>query len=75
MVTGHFLASLFCLLLIGMLPDILGFGPEEAMYILVRVDEGHLQFRMFGKALGNASQKSTYSLADEFAHKSRMYWT
>src|SRR5438094_3354782 len=52
----------------------IGFGPDQAMYILVRVDEAH-PVSDVRQGLRQRLPEVDVLTRDEFAHKSRMYWT
>ena len=50
------------------------FGPEQAMYILVRTDKGY-PLSEVQQTLKKRLPEVDVLTQDEFAHKSRMYWT
>ena len=50
------------------------FGPDQAMYILVRVDRGY-SLSQIQQSLKQRLPEVDVMTQEEFAHKSRMYWT
>jgi putative ABC transport system permease protein len=50
------------------------FGPERAMYILLRIDKGY-PVSQVQETLKKRLPEVDVLTQDEFAHKSRMYWT
>jgi putative ABC transport system permease protein len=52
----------------------IGFGPDEGMYILVRVDRGY-SVSDVQHSLARRLPEVDVLTRQEFAHKSRMYWT
>jgi putative ABC transport system permease protein len=52
----------------------MGFGPEEAMYVLLRVDRGY-STSVVQQSLRQRLPDVDVLTRDEFASKSRMYWT
>jgi putative ABC transport system permease protein len=52
----------------------MGFGPEEAMYVLLRVDRGYLTSDV-QQNLRQRLPEVDVLTRDEFARKSRTYWT
>jgi putative ABC transport system permease protein len=50
------------------------FGPDEAMYILLRIDKGY-SLSEVQQTLKQRLPEVDVLTHDEFAHKSRMYWT
>src|SRR5947209_15907349 len=51
----------------------MGFGPEEAMYVLLRVDGGYSTSDV-QQSLRQRLPEVDVLTRDQFAHKSRMYW-
>src|SRR5256885_11618636 len=52
----------------------MGVGPEEAMYVLLRVDKGYSTPDV-QQSLRQRLPEVDVLTPDEFAHKSRTYWT
>jgi len=52
----------------------MGFGPEEAMYVLVRVDKGYSTADV-QQSLRERVPEVDVLTRDEFSHKARTYWT
>src|SRR5207302_6692051 len=52
----------------------MGFGPEEAMYVLLRVDRAH-SISDVQQSLRQRLPEVDVLTRDEFASKSRTYWT
>src|SRR2546430_15395656 len=52
----------------------LGFGPDDAMYVVLRVSKGS-SVADVKQSLQERLPEGDVLTRDEFAHKSRMYWT